>query len=194
MAVMIQPYAGTLGVLACSLLVLATLHATAASQAIDPSPIVPSAVELLSGSYRYVGNPERDHATIQKSIDAAVTSLGWLGRRIAANRLANHKELPQRIGIARAGDNVSVTMGEYSAVAPIDGKERELVGPNGRDSKLSYRLTADAIVQYFVFEQAKRKSTYRLNESGQLVMSVYMTSEKLASPIQYDLVYERRAH
>jgi len=24
-------------------------------------------------------------------------------------------------------------------------------------------------------------------------MSVYMTSEKLASPIQYDLMYERRA-
>jgi hypothetical protein len=112
---------------------------------------------------------------------------------IDTNRLANHKELPQRIEIARAGRNVSITMGEYAAVAPFDGQERELVGPNGRDSKLSYRMTEDAILQFSVFEQAKRKSTYRLNESGQLVMSVYMTSEKLASPIQYDLVYERQA-
>jgi hypothetical protein len=183
----------TLGALVCSAFVLCTLQPTATSQAIDTSPIALPALELLSGSYRYVGNPEQDHAKIQKSIEAAVTSLGWLGRKIAANRLANHKELPQRIGIARAGDDVSVTMGEYDAVAPIDGQERELVGPNGRDSKLSYRMTEDAIVQFFVFEQAKRKSTYHLNESGKLVMSVYMTSEKLASPIQYDLMYERRA-
>jgi hypothetical protein len=122
-----------------------------------------------------VGDTERDHAKIQKSIEAAVTSLGWLGRKIAANR------------------NISITMGKYAAVAPFDGKERELVGPNGRDSKLSYRTTEDAILRFFVFAQAKRKSAYRLNESGQLVMSVYMTSEKLASPIEYDLTYERQA-
>ena len=193
MTAMIRRYTRTLGALVCSLFALSTLHTTAASQAIDASPIALPALELLSGTYRYVGDPEEDHAKIQKSIEAAVTSLGWLGRKIAANRLANHKELPQRIEIARAGDNISITMGKYPAVAPFDGKERELVGPNGRDSKLSYRMTEDAILQFFVFAQAKRKSTYRLNESGQLVMSVYMTSEKLASPIQYDLIYERQS-
>ena len=193
MSAMTRRCTRTLGALACSLCMLCTLQFTAASQSIDASPIVLPILERLSGSYRYVGDTEKDHAKIQKSIEAAVTSLGWLGRKIAANRLANHKELPQRIEIARVGDNVSITMGEYAAVAPFDGKERELVGPNGRDSKLSYRMTEDAILQFFVFEQAKRKSTYRLNESGQLVMSVYMTSEKLASPIQYDLIYERQA-
>ena len=146
--------------------------------------------ELLSGSYRYVGTPEQDHAKIQKSIEAAITSLGWLGRKIAEKRLANHKELPQRIVIARAGDDMSIAMGKYDAVAPIDGSERAVVGPNGRDSKLSYRLGNDRIVQYFVFEHAMRKSTYRLNRAGQLLMSVFMTSEKLASPIEYELVYE----
>ena len=45
--------------------------------------------------------------------------------------------------------------------------------------------------QFFVFEHAKRKSTYRYNELGQLVMSVSMTSEKLASPIEYELVYAK---
>ncbi|MDH3817396.1 MAG: hypothetical protein OES21_02205, partial [Myxococcales bacterium] len=60
-------------------------------------------------------------------------------------------------------------------------------------SKLSYRLANDELQQFFVFEHAKRKSTYRYNESGQLVMSVSMTSEKLASPIEYELVYAKAA-
>ncbi len=149
--------------------------------------------ERLSGSYRYVGTPEQDHAKIQESIEAAITNLGWLGRKIAAKRLANHKELPRSIVIARAGEQVSVTMGNYDAIAPIDGSERAVVGPNGRDAKLSYRLGNDRILQYFVFEHAMRKSTYRLNAAGQLVMSVLMTSEKLASPIEYELVYDRAA-
>ena len=133
--------------------------------------------------------PEKDHAAIQKSIEAAVSSLGWLGRKIAAKRLANHKDLPQRIEISQLGNRVSIVMGKYSAVAPIDGAERELVGPNGRDSKHHYEIRQDTIVQYFVFEHAKRKSTYSFDDEGRLVMTVYMTSEKLASPIEYALVY-----
>ena len=177
---------------AAGLLLLSAACSAALAQASDSQAEALPAFALLSGSYRYVGNSEQDHATIQKSIDAAITSLGWLGRKIAANRLANHKELPQRIEIARAGESVSITMGRYLAVAPLDGSERAVVGPNRRDSKLSYQLGEDRIVQSFVFEHAARKSTYRLNEAGQLVMSVYMTSEKLASPIEYELVYERQ--
>ena len=161
----------------------------ASSQSIDQPPTAPDALELLSGSYRYVGNAEKDHAAIEKSIEKAITSLGWLGRKIARNRLANHKELPPQIEISRAGDKVSIEMGEYSAVAAMDGTERELIGPNGRDSKLHYELEPTTIVQFFVFEHAKRKSTYSFNDAGQLVMTVYMTSEKLASPIEYALVY-----
>ena len=178
--------------LAFALLVPLLLAAQGVGQSIDTAPLALDPVELLAGDYKYVGNPDKDHAAIEKSIEAAITSLGWLGRRIARNRLQNHKELPQRITIARAGDDVSIVMGEYSAVAKDDGTERELVGPNGRDSKLHYALERDTIVQYFVFEHAKRKSTYSLNKSGQLVMTVYMTSEKLASPIEYALVYERQ--
>ena len=163
----------------------------AASQSIDQPPTAPDAVELLTGKYRYVGTPEKDHATIEKSIEQAITSLGWLGRKIARNRLSNHEELPQRIEISQQGDDLSIVMGTYSAVASMNGAERELVGPNGRDSKLHYELERDAIIQFFVFEHAKRKSTYSVNETGHLVMTVYMTSEKLASPIEYALVYAR---
>jgi hypothetical protein len=166
------------------------LASTASSQSIDSPPTVPDALELLAGSYKYVGSAQKDHAAIEKSIEAAITSLGWLGRKIARSRLANHKELPARIEISRVGENVSVVMGDYSALAPDDGTERALVGPNGRDSKLHYELEADTIVQFFVFEHARRKSTYSLNKAGQLVMTVYMTSEKLASPIEYALVYD----
>ena len=165
--------------------------AAASSQSIDSPPTALDPVEFLAGNYKYVGSPEKDHATIEKSIEEAITSLGWLGRKIARSRLHNHKELPPRIEIARVDDKVSVTMGGYSAVAKDDGTERELVGPNGRDSKLHYELKPEMIVQYFVFEHARRKSTYSFNKEGQLVMTVYMTSEKLASPIEYALVYER---
>ena len=170
---------------------LLCVASTAFSQSIDVPPTAPDAIELLSGSYAYVGTPEKDHAAIEKSIEAALSSLGWLGRKIARSRLANHKELPKRIEISRVGDKVSIVMGEYSAVAKDDGTERELVGPNGRDSKLHYELEPETIVQYFVFEHAQRKSTYSFNKAEQLVMTVYMTSEKLASPIEYSLVYER---
>lgn len=168
------------------------LSQTATSQEIDPGPWANSAALVsLAGSYRYAGTPADDHAKIDASIQAAVSSLGWLGRRVAASRLANHKELPQRIVIARRGDDVSITMGKYDAVAALDGSPKELVAPNGRDAKLSYRVTTDEILQFFVFEHAKRKSTYRRDGEGRLVMSVFMTSEKLASPIVYDLVYEK---
>ena len=121
------------------------LGSTAFSQSIDVPPTAPDAVELLSGSYSYVGTPEKDHASIEKSIEAAISSLGWLGRKIARSRLANHKELPERIEIQRAAENVSIVMGKYSAVAPEDGTERALIGPNGRDSKLHYVLEPEAI-------------------------------------------------
>ena len=170
------------------------LASTGGAQSVDGRPTGADAVELLSGSYAYVGTAEDDHRTIGASIEAAISSLGWLGRRIARNRLANHKELPERIEIKRAGENVSIVMGKYSAVAPDDGTERALVGPNGRDSKLHYELEPETIVQYFVFEHARRKSTYSFNKAGQLVMTVYMTSEKLASPIEYALVYERKSN
>jgi len=166
--------------------------ASARSQALDddPSPGL-SALERLAGSYRYRGTPAEDHERIDRSIEKAIADLGWLGRRIAAKRLANHKELPKRIVIDQRADDVSITMGEYHAVAPIDGTPKALVAPNGRDARLSYRVLPNEILQFFVFEHAKRKSTYRLDDRGRLVMSVYMTSEKLASPIAYDLVYER---
>lgn len=169
------------------LLMLAAVGAH--SQSIDVPPTAPDAVELLSGRYKYTGNAEKDHAAIEKSIEAAITSLGWLGRRIARSRLANHKELPPHIEISAAGENVSIVMGRFSAVAPRDGSKRALVGPNGRDSKLHYELEDDTIVQYFVFEHAQRKSTYSFNDQGNLVMTVYMTSKKLASPIAYVLTY-----
>ena len=82
-------------------------------------------------------------------------------------------------------------MGDYEAVAPLDGRQRDVIAPNKRDSKLSYKFTDDTILQFFSGEHAKRKSTYSLNERGELVMTVYMTSEKLAAPIAYELVYEK---
>ncbi|MFW2388316.1 MAG: hypothetical protein ACN4G0_08265 [Polyangiales bacterium] len=179
----------------CSVLA-ACLHLawspTATSQEIDTGPWADSSVLVrLAGSYRYAGTPADDHARIDASIQAAISSLGWLGRRIAASRLANHKELPRQITIGRRGDELSVIMGKYDAVAAFDGSPKALVAPNGRDAKLSYRVSKEEIIQFFVFEHAKRKSTYRLDNEGRLVMSVFMTSEKLASPIVYDLVYEK---
>lgn len=172
------------------LVVLAPESSTRSDPAISVAA-APPILARLSGRYRYAGNAEKDHAKIQESIDAAVTSLGWLGRKIAANRLANHKEIPQRIEIGQKGGDVAVRMGDYDAEAPIDGKKKQLIAPNGRDAMLSYAFTKTELLQLFVFERAKRKSTYRLNEAGQLVMSVHMTSEKLASPIQYELLYDR---
>ncbi len=165
--------------------------APASSQPADgrSSPAPEDAITLLSGRYEYVGDPDEDHATIEESIEKAISNLGWLGRKIARNRLANHQELPSHIEISRLGDDLSVVMGTYSAVAPADGEKRELVGPNGRDAKLHYELAPKEIVQFFVFEHAQRKSTYAFNETDQLVMTVSMTSEKLASPIEYELVY-----
>ena len=148
-------------------------------------------LERLAGSYRYDGDSAEAKATIRASIETAVSNLGWLGRKVAANRLSKHKELPDRVEISQKGADISVTMGPYSAVAPANGAQRELIGPNGRPSKLSYRVTATELQQFFVFENAKRKSTYRFNDKGQLVMSVKMTSERLAAPIEYELVYVR---
>ena len=176
-----------------AVLVVLGPESSARSQPASSGADAPPILAELSGRYRYVGNAEKDRAKIQRSIDAAVTSLGWLGRKIAANRLANHKEIPQRIEIGQQGRDVAVKMGDYDAEAPIDGKKKELIAPNGRDATLSYAFTKSELLQLFVFERAKRKSTYRLNEAGQLVMSVYMTSEKLASPIRYDLLYDRES-
>ena len=151
----------------------------------------PSVVALLAGTYRYVGNWKQDEAEIQESIEEAVTSLGWLGRKIAASRLESHRKRPSRVVIAQAGEDLSITMGDYEAVGPLDGSKREVIAPNGRESKLSYRMTEAMILQFFVAEHAKRESTYSLDDQGRLIMTVYMTSEKLASPIAYEFTYEK---
>ena len=166
----------------------ATPGATSRSAADAPAP---PAVAALAGTYRYVGNWEQDEVKIQASIDQAITSLGWLGRKIAANRLESHLKRPYRVVITQLGDDLSVTMDDYEAVAPLDGTKRDIVAPNGRDSTLAYRLTDDTILQFFAAEHAKRKSTYSLDEDAQLIMTVHMTSEKLASPIAYEFVYEK---
>jgi hypothetical protein len=162
----------------------------AMSHAAAATPTPPT-VATLAGTYRYVGNWKRDQARIQASIDEAITSLGWLGRKIAASRLESHLNRPTRVVIAQAGDNLAVTMDDYEAVAPLDGAKRDEIAPNGRESKLSYRVTDDAILQFFVAEHAERESTYSLDGEGRLIMTVYMTSEKLASAITYEFVYEK---
>lgn len=167
------------------------IGATAATAQVATEPPGPPALQLLAGSYRYVGNWSEDETAIQASVDKAISNLGWLGRRIADSRLASHRKRPTRVVIARAGQDLSITMNDYDAVAPLDGRPRDVVAPNKRDSKLSYKFTNDMILQFFSGEHAKRKSTYSLNDRGQLVMTVYMTSQKLASPITYELVYER---
>ena len=151
----------------------------------------PSAVAVLAGTYRYVGNWKQDESIIQESIREAVTSLGWLGRKIAASRLESHRKRPSRVVIAQAGEDLSITMGDYEAVAPLDGSKRDVIAPNGRESKLSYRMTEAKILQFFVAEHAKRESTYSLDDRGRLIMTVYMTSAKLASPIAYEFAYEK---
>ncbi len=181
---------GPSSILVC---VLAAFATPAVSQLADPTVGAPPILEELAGSYRYAGNAERDHETIERSIEAAISNLGWLGRKIAASRLDNHQELPGRIVIGQQGSNAIVKMGDYRAVAPLDGTKRALVAPNGRDATLAYGFGPNALFQYFVFEQAKRKSTFRFDAEGRLVMSVFMTSEKLAAPIEYDLVYQREA-
>ncbi|MEM9727839.1 MAG: hypothetical protein AAF997_04590 [Myxococcota bacterium] len=156
------------------------------------TPETPPAVTLLAGSYRYAGNWAEDEAKIQASVETAISNLGWLGRRVADSRLSSHRKRPTRVVIARTGDNLSVTMNDYEAIAPLSGQPRDVIAPNNRDSKLSYKFAADTILQFFAGEHAKRKSTYSLNERGQLVMTVTMTSEKLAGPIEYALVYDRQ--
>ena len=151
----------------------------------------PSAVAVLAGTYRYVGNWKQDESIIQESIREAVTSLGWLGRKIAASRLESHRKRPSRVVIAQAGEDLSITMDDYEAVAPLDGSKRDVIAPNGRESKLSYRMTEAKILQFFVAEHAKRESTYSLDDRGRLIMTVYMTSAKLASPISYEFAYDK---
>lgn len=178
-------------VLSFSILVIALTAVPGAPSRSAATAPASSTVELLAGNYRYVGNWKQDEVTIQASIDQAITSLGWLGRKIAASRLESHLERPLRVVIEQVGDDLSVTMDDYEAVAPLNGTKREVIAPNGRESKLSYRVTDDAILQFFVAEHAKRESTYSLDEDGRLIMTVYMTSEKLASPIAYEFVYEK---
>jgi hypothetical protein len=170
---------------------LALSLAPAAMSHVAAATPTPPAVAMLAGTYRYVGNWKQDEARIEASIDQAITSLGWLGRKIAASRLESHLKRPSRVVIARAGDDLSVTMDDYEAAAPLNGAKRDVVAPNGRESKLSYRVADDAILQLFVGEHAERESTYSLDSDGRLTMTVYMTSEKLASPIAYELVYEK---
>ena len=175
--------------LGLSFLVVVAVAGSVSSGTFAATP-TPPALERLAGDYRYAGNWERDLALIEKSVERATSNLGWLGRKIADSRLSSHRDRPSDLSIARAGHDVSITMGEYKAIAPLDGSPRDVIAPNGRDSKLSYKMTDDMILQYFSGEHAKRKSTYRMNDRGQLIMTVYMTSEKLAAPIAYELVYD----
>ena len=106
---------------------------TVTSQHVDGPPTTSVVLERLYGTYRYAGDPAAAHATIQKSIETAVSSLGWLGRKIAASRLANHKELPDRIEIKRIGDDVSVEMGQYftsSSYSNTPSESRRIVATN----------------------------------------------------------------
>lgn len=146
--------------------------------------------EVVAGVYAFVPDASDD---VEEAIDEAVADMNFITRRIARGRLRSTNEIPERITITVAGDDVAIQQDERTPVeAPADGVPVDWISEDGEALEVSVTWDAPVLGQTFVAEDGQRMNTFELDEDGQtLTMRVTVSSPRLPNDLTYRLVYER---
>ena len=145
----------------------------------------------LAGDYLYVAEGSDD---VNRAIETAVARMNFVTRPIARGRL-RRTNIPYRtLQIAHTPTTISVHADQAApVVAPASGQQIRWRREDGETFDVSTEWDGPALVQTFRAEDGQRVNRYTLAPGGDtLIMTVSVTSPRLARPLTSALRYARR--
>jgi hypothetical protein len=145
----------------------------------------------FSGNWRFVGGAT-EKREVRAAIDASVRDMSVVLRGLARNRLLKGSKIPKRVRIESSEREIAIRDGDRTRLASPPGRITQTVSSTGDHIELLYEVQGDTLVQYRTTSQGGRRSTYRMDSSGEhLLVEVVTSSHYLPSPVTYRLTYER---
>ena len=156
----------------------------------SPTQEVPT-LEKLVGTYTYAGNREEDSNAVGAQIDNATANMGSFIRRKAKKKLEAVNVLVKRLKIATKGNDIVVSLDDWTVSAPADGSKRSAPARGGGTAMVSFHVTKSQLVEEIDGGKGRRENTFRFNSKDQLILGVKETSKRLSAPVEYKLLYDR---
>lgn len=154
-----------------------------------PTPAVAAAPLTLTGTYAL--DPGRSDDVTQ-AIEKTVAELSFLIRPIARGRLTKTNKPYQRVILALSTSQVSIiTDVRAPIVTQPDGTPVKWTREDGEVFDVSTVWDGQVLRQTFQAEDGQRVNEYRLASDGGVVLQATISGKRLASPLQYRLVYTR---
>lgn len=173
-----------LGLLAAAVMAPA-LHAPAAGA---QSP-------ALSGTWRLAGDPASAQASIQQSVEPALTTLAPDLQRLARARIAETTWVPSTITIAATPARISVAYAgtENRTFDTPPGQPQNVYSRSGVRAQLTQSYLPDgSIQQQFVAMDGQQFNVLLPDPSGRtLFLDVTMRSPRFSQEIRFRLAYQR---
>lgn len=154
------------------------------------APMATNGADRLAGSFRYAGGG-RERAARDEAIDQVVEEMNFIVRGIARKRLREANQIRERVAISRQGDKLTIRLDGQPYTATINGPPVDVVGHDGMELKLRYRLAKGRIEQTLQGKEGGRTAHFQVDGKGRLTMSVRIFSEKLPKDVRYRLTYAR---
>ena len=161
-------------------------HAEAQSSAASPW-------DAWVGSYRNLARGGGE-AVIASAVDASISSMRPMVKRIARRRiLANYPPF-QTLRIERSGAGLTVDfVGARRYSAPLDGSRANNRAPDGSTVRVSFRLQNGRLHERMEAGEGFSVNVYRLSDDGStLSLRSTMESDRLPAPITFSLRFRRQ--
>lgn len=146
-------------------------------------------IDALTGTWRLI--PEATDP-IKPAIDKAVAKMNFLIRGLARNRLQARNAAPPAIDIRREPNQLRIRLEGYMAdrMHPLNGETWHRKVEDG-EVDIQLKPMEDGFLTSYTNKDGGRENRFRL-KSGELHMSVTITSPYLTEPVRYTLRYQRR--
>ena len=151
---------------------------------------VPTVSELV-GSYRYVGDRAKDEAALKAKVNAATAEMSRMVLKRAKPKLESSTRIPGQMSIERQGSDLVFKMDDYVVTTPNDGSSSKVTTPAGESADASFDGKTAALVQSVAKTGGVKSNAFSFNETGQMLVHVRITNDRLVGPVTYTLLYAR---
>ncbi|HJL14500.1 MAG TPA: hypothetical protein RMH99_02520 [Sandaracinaceae bacterium LLY-WYZ-13_1] len=151
-------------------------------------------LEDLEGRYSFVGGA-REERRLRGAIDEVVDRMNLFVREIARGEIRRNVTADRRIEIDVVDDRtVRFRFDDWGPVrARVDGRSRQVRGPDGSDTRLTARFGGGRLYLQQVSSRGTRDNWLSLaSDRERVTLQVRIRADQLPAPIEYALTYRRR--
>ena len=155
-----------------------------------PASAAPEAFRRFPGRYVFAGG-DAERKALQNSIDAVVSEMGPLLRRVAKRRLIQGNPIPAALSIEAIGETVTISFDDRRYTAVLGASAVSVVGIDGNAVELTHRVEGTRLTQRFDAPRGERWNLFRVRDE-QLRLTVIVESESLPADLVYELTFTRQ--